>query len=62
MFFDDKYNDPRFERPEYMIVWGSNPLVSNPAGYFGHQIIDMMKMGHEAHRRRPPDHLDGLSR
>lgn len=45
MFFDDKYNDPRFERPEYMIVWGSNPLVSNPAGYFGHQIIDMMKMG-----------------
>ncbi len=45
MFFPDKYDDPRFERPEYIIIWGSNPLISNPAGYMGYQIIDMMKMG-----------------
>ena len=45
MFFERKYDDPRFERSEYMVIWGSNPLVSNPAGYFGHQIIDMMKLG-----------------
>lgn len=45
LFFEQKYDDPRFERPEYIIVWGSNPIISNPAGYMGYQIIDMMKMG-----------------
>lgn len=31
--------------PRYMLVWGRDPLRSNPDGLFGHSIIEMMKRG-----------------
>lgn len=43
--FEDRYDDPRYELPKYMLVWGRNPLWSNPDGLFGHSVIDMMKRG-----------------
>lgn len=43
--FKDRYDDPRYELPKYMLVWGRNPLWSNPDGLFGHSVIDMMKRG-----------------
>ncbi len=40
-----RYDDPRWECPKYMLIWGRDPLRSNPDGLFGHSIIDMMKRG-----------------
>lgn len=39
------YDDPQFEVPKYILVWGKDPLFSNPDGFFGHSIIDLMKRG-----------------
>ena len=44
-FFEDRYDDPRFTVPQYVIIWGKDPLWSNPDGFFGHAIIDLMKRG-----------------
>lgn len=39
------YDDPQFEVPKYILVWGKDPLYSNPDGFFGHSIVDLMKRG-----------------
>lgn len=44
-YFPDRYDDPRFQIPEYIIIWGKEPLMSNPDGFFGHAIIDLMRRG-----------------
>jgi anaerobic selenocysteine-containing dehydrogenase len=44
-WFPDRYQDPRFKRPECMIVWGYNIPATCPDNLFGHWIIDMMKQG-----------------
>ncbi len=43
--YPDRYENPNFKLPEYVVTWGKNPLYSNPDGFFGHAIIDMMKRG-----------------
>jgi len=43
--FPDRYDHPGWELPKYIIVWGKNPLQSNPDGFYGHSIVDMMKRG-----------------
>jgi len=43
--FPDRYDDPRWECPEYMLMWGRDPLRSNPDGLWGHSVIEMMKQG-----------------
>ncbi len=40
-----RYNDPRYEPPETMFVWGNNPVVANADGFFGHWVTDIMKRG-----------------
>ena len=44
-FFSDRYDDPRYVVPEYIVLWGKDPLFSNPDGFFGHALIDLMKRG-----------------
>ena len=44
-FFPDRYDDPRYQVPEIILVWGKNPLYSSPDGFFGHSIIDLKKRG-----------------
>lgn len=44
-YFPDRYDDPRYEVPKYMVMWGKNPLYSSGDGFFGHAIIDLMKRG-----------------
>ncbi len=44
-YFPERYDDPRYRVPEYMLVWGKDPLYSNPDGLFGHAVIDLMKRG-----------------
>jgi anaerobic selenocysteine-containing dehydrogenase len=41
----DRYDDPRFKVPEYMIVWGYNIHATCPDNLFGHWIVDLMKRG-----------------
>ena len=44
-FFPDRYDDPRFVVPKYIMIWGKSPLQSNPDGFYGHSIVDLMKRG-----------------
>ena len=44
-YFPDRYDNPEFQLPEYIMIWGKSPLESNADGFFGHAIIDMMKRG-----------------
>ena len=39
------YDDPQYVVPKYILVWGKDPLYSNPDGFFGHSIVDLMKRG-----------------
>ena len=32
-------------KPEVVIVWANQPLASNPDGFMGHWLIDLMRMG-----------------
>lgn len=41
----ERYDDPNFALPELIVCWGKDPLPSNPDGFFGHSVIDMMKRG-----------------
>lgn len=41
----NRYDDERYTIPECIMVWGKDPLPSNPDGLFGHSIIDLMKRG-----------------
>lgn len=44
-YFPDRYDDPRYKVPEYIVIWGKDPLYSSPDGFFGHSIIDLMQRG-----------------
>lgn len=41
----DRYDDPEYVLPKYILVWGKEPLASNPDGMWGHSVIEMMKRG-----------------
>ncbi|UWG97815.1 molybdopterin-dependent oxidoreductase [Dehalobacter sp. DCM] len=43
--FPDSYDDPRYQVPECVLLWGKEPLKSNPDGFWGHSLVDMMKRG-----------------
>lgn len=43
--FHDRYQDPEWQAPECIIIWGTNPTVNNADGFFGHWITDCMKHG-----------------
>ena len=44
-YYPDRFDHPGYELPKYIMEWGKNPLMSNPDGFFGHSLIDMMKRG-----------------
>lgn len=39
------YENPEYTVPEVIVLWGKDPLQSNPDGFFGHSITDMMQRG-----------------
>lgn len=41
--YPDRYDHPGWTAPKYVMLWGKEPLASNPDGFWGHAIIDMMK-------------------
>ncbi|MBW1801453.1 MAG: molybdopterin-dependent oxidoreductase [Deltaproteobacteria bacterium] len=44
-FLEKRYDDPEFEVPKVIIVWGNHPTATDPDGFFGHWIVDCMKRG-----------------
>ncbi len=44
-YFPLRYNDPRWRLPECILVWGSNPVDSNPDGFLGQWIVQCLKLG-----------------
>jgi anaerobic selenocysteine-containing dehydrogenase len=41
-----RYDDPEYEVPKYIMVWGQNIQGSTcPDAFFGHWIVDLMKRG-----------------
>ncbi|UWG98956.1 molybdopterin-dependent oxidoreductase [Dehalobacter sp. DCM] len=40
-----RYDDPDYVLPEYILMWGKEPLKSNPDGLWGHAVIEMLKRG-----------------
>ncbi len=44
-FLEKRYDDPEYEVPEVIMVWGTNPTTTDPDGFFGHWIVDCMKLG-----------------
>lgn len=43
--FTDRYDNPAYQVPDVMILWGNYPLISNSDGFFGHWVVDLMKRG-----------------
>ena len=44
-FLPDRYDDPRWSPPGYIMVWGNNPVVANSDGTLGHWVVECMKRG-----------------
>lgn len=44
-YFPDRYRNPAWRLPGCILVWGSNPLASNPDGFLGKWIIECVHMG-----------------
>lgn len=38
-----RYDDPAFTAPGVIVMWGKEPLRSNPDGLFGHATVEMMQ-------------------
>ena len=41
----ERFDDPEYRRPDVILNWACNPVVSNADGFFGHWIIDCMQHG-----------------
>ena len=44
-YFADRYENPNWQGPECIIIWGNNPIVANSDGFYGHWVVDCMKRG-----------------
>lgn len=43
--YEKGFNDPEWQAPDYMLIWGNNPIKSNGDGFFGHWVVDLMQQG-----------------
>jgi anaerobic selenocysteine-containing dehydrogenase len=46
-FFPDRFENPGWKLPQCIIVWGCDPIVTNPDGFMGHWLIECMRRGTE---------------
>lgn len=44
-FLEKRFEDPAYELPKVIIVWGTNPIATCPDAFYGHWIVDCMKRG-----------------
>ncbi len=40
-----RWDDENYALTEVLVVWGKQPLYSNPDGFFGHAVVDAMRRG-----------------
>lgn len=40
-----RWDDPRYDLTEVLVIWGKAPLESSPDGFFGHAVVDAMRRG-----------------
>lgn len=43
--YPERYDDPRWKAPKCIVIWGNEPIPTNPDGFLGHWIIDCMRRG-----------------
>ena len=39
------YDNPEYDVPEVIMIWGKDPLQSSADGFYGHAIIDLIRLG-----------------
>lgn len=44
-YMPERYDDPRWRRSDYILIWGNNPVVANSDGTLGHWVVESMKRG-----------------
>ena len=44
-FLEKRYKDPEWVPPEVIITWGQDSTTGCPDGFYGHWIVDCMKLG-----------------
>jgi len=44
-FFADRFDNPNYELPKYIVIWGQNPMTGCPDAFQGHWIVDCMRRG-----------------
>jgi anaerobic selenocysteine-containing dehydrogenase len=44
-FSVERYDDPEWQTPEVILVWGQNPPATCPDAFYGHWIVDCMQLG-----------------
>jgi len=44
-FLEKRYDDPAWQVPKCIIIWGQNPMSGCPDGFQGHWIVECMKRG-----------------
>jgi anaerobic selenocysteine-containing dehydrogenase len=42
---EDRYNNPEWQAPDMIVIWGNEPLKSNADGYLGHWLNVCVQMG-----------------
>ncbi len=43
--YADRFDNPEWEVPEVIVIWGNDPLVANSDGAYGHWVVDCMQRG-----------------
>ncbi|MFC1821736.1 molybdopterin-dependent oxidoreductase [Thermodesulfobacteriota bacterium] len=43
--FPDRYDNPDWVVPQCIIIWGNDPVVSNPDSFMGYWVVECMKRG-----------------
>jgi len=46
-YFSDRYENPDWQVPKCIIIWGNEPTASSSDGLMGHWVVECMKRGSE---------------
>ncbi|MGI6217726.1 MAG: molybdopterin-dependent oxidoreductase [Coriobacteriales bacterium] len=42
---EGRYDDPEYEIPKYILIWGKDPLKTNPDGLWGNSLMELKRLG-----------------
>ena len=61
-FFPERYDDPRYEVPKYIVLWGKEPAALQPRRLLRPRARRPHEARQQAHRGRPARHVAGRAR